>query len=63
MLSWNMDNILSFCLHRITNGAAEGINCKIKGIKRMVCGYRDEEYFKTAIYFFCDGLDLYLKQA
>jgi len=28
-------------------------------IKRKACGYRNKENFKTAIYFFCGGLDLY----
>ena len=63
MLSRHLDNILTFCRHRITNGAAEGINSKIMAIKRWACGYRNREHFKTAIYFFCGGLDLYPKQA
>jgi len=49
--------------HQITNGAAEGLNSKIMAIKRRACGYRYREHFKTAIYFFCGGLDLYPKQA
>ena len=28
-------------------------------IKRKACGYRNREHFKTAIYFFCGGLNLY----
>ncbi len=62
MLSRHLDNILTFCRHRITNGAAEGLNSKIMAIKRRACGYRNREHFKTAIYFFCGGLDLYPKQ-
>ncbi|OXS29866.1 MAG: ISL3 family transposase, partial [Desulfovibrio sp. MES5] len=44
---------------RITNGVAEGLNSKIMAIKRKACGYRNREHFKTAIYFFCGGLNLY----
>ncbi len=63
MLSRHLDNILTFCRHRITNGAAEGLNSKIMAIKRRACGYRNREHFKTAIYFFCGGLDLYPRHA
>ena len=41
------------------NGVAEGLNSKIMTIKRKACGFRNLENFKTAIYFFCGGLDLY----
>lgn len=52
-------NVVSYCTHRITNAVAEGINSKIMSIKRRVGGYRNPENFKTAIYFYCGGLDLY----
>ena len=55
----HLENILSFCRHRVTNAVAEGLNSKIMAIKRRACGYRNKEHFKTAIYFFCGGLDLY----
>ncbi len=55
----HMDNIVTFCRHRVTNAVAEGLNSKIMAIKRRACGYRNKEHFKTAIYFFCGGLDLY----
>ena len=32
---------------------------KIMSIKRRVGGYRNRENFKTAIFFYCGGLDLY----
>jgi hypothetical protein len=44
---------------RITNPVAEGINSKIMAIKHRVDGYRNREDFKTAIFFYCGGLDLY----
>lgn len=58
MLQNHLANILTYCTHRITNGVAEGLNSKIMTIKRKACGYRNKENFKTAIYFFCGGLDL-----
>lgn len=59
MLRNHLANILTYCTHPITNGVAEGLNSKIMTIKRKACGYRNKENFKTAIYFFCGGLDLY----
>jgi hypothetical protein len=38
---------------------AEGINSKIMVIKRRGDGYRNRQNFKTAIYFYCGGLNLY----
>lgn len=52
-------NVVSYCTHGITNAVAETINSKIMAVKRRVGGYRYSENFKTAIYFFCRGLDLY----
>ncbi|PHQ36988.1 ISL3 family transposase [Rhodopirellula bahusiensis] len=52
-------NVVSYCTHFITNAVAEGMNSKIMSIKRRVGGYRNRENFKTAIYFYCGGLDLY----
>jgi transposase len=52
-------NVVSYCTHRITNGVAEGMNSKIMSIKRRVGGFRNKENFKTAIFFYCGGLDLY----
>jgi transposase len=59
LIQRHLENILTFCHHRITNGVAEGLNSKIMAIKRKACGYRNRDHFKTAIYFFCGGLDLY----
>lgn len=55
----HLENILTHCVHPITNGVAEGLNSKIMSIKRKACGYRNKDNFKTAIYFFCGGLQLY----
>ena len=52
-------NVVSYCTHGIINAVAKGLNSKIMSIKRRVGGYRNRENFKTAIYFYCGGLDLY----
>ena len=54
-----LDNVVSYCKHHITNAVAEGINSKIMAIKRRVGGYRNKQNFKTAIFFYCGGLQLY----
>lgn len=42
--------LLSYFTHRIDNGKAEGINNKIKVLKRQAYGFRDQEYFKLRLY-------------
>ena len=54
-----LQNVVSYCTHKITNAVAEGMDSKIMSIKRRVGGYRNPQNFKTAIYFYCGGLDLY----
>ena len=44
---------------RVTNATGEGLNSKIRTIKKMAYGYRNQEHFKIAIFFHCGGLDLY----
>jgi transposase len=58
-LKRHLTNRLTSFQHRITNAASEGLNSKIEAIKKMACGFRNVEHFKTAIYFHCGGLDLY----
>lgn len=50
-LSRHRKGILNYFDHRITTGKVEGINNKIKVLKRQAYGYRDKEYFKLRIYF------------
>lgn len=59
MLQNHLPNVLTYCTHGITNAVAEGLNSKIMTIKRLARGYRTPENFKTAIYFFCGGLNLH----
>lgn len=43
-------DLLNYFKHRITNGKTEGINNKIKTMKRQAYGFRDMEYFKLRLY-------------
>jgi transposase len=49
LLSHGKD-LLNYFKHRITNGKTEGINNKIKTMKRQAYGFRDIEYFKLRLY-------------
>ncbi|MFP4679551.1 MAG: transposase [Chitinispirillaceae bacterium] len=49
--------------HQITNALGESVNAKIEKAKRMACGFRNRDHYKTAIYFHCGGLDLYPRPA
>ncbi len=42
--------LTNYFKHRITNGKTEGINNKIKTMKRQAYGFRDMEYFKLRLY-------------
>lgn len=46
--------LLSYFSHRITTGPLEGLNNKIKVLKRQAYGFRDDEYFKLRLYFLHD---------
>jgi len=46
----NFYHIISYFRHKITNGKAEGLNNKIKTLKRQAYGFRDMEYFKLRLY-------------
>ena len=42
--------LTNYFKHKITNGKTEGINNKIKTMKRQAYGFRDMEYFKLRLY-------------
>ena len=42
--------LMCYFRHRISTGPLEGLNNKIKVLKRVVYGYRDREYFKLRLY-------------
>ena len=58
-LNSHINNIVTYAKHRITNALGESLNSKIEKVKRLACGYRNRDHYKTAIYFHCGGLDLY----
>lgn len=62
-LKRHIDNIVTYAKHRITNALGESLNAKIEKAKRMACGFRNREHYKTSIYFHCGGLDLYPRPA
>lgn len=41
--------ILGYFVFRISNGKMEGINNKIKNLKRQAYGFRDKEYFRLRL--------------
>lgn len=49
-LAKHRTGILNFFKYHITNGRIEGINNKIKTLKRQAYGFRDLEYFKLRLY-------------
>ena len=46
-----LEYILAWYDHRITTGPLEGLNNKIKVLKRSAYGYRDQEFFGLRILF------------
>lgn len=49
LLQRNAYSILAYFKYRLSNGFAEGINNKIKVVKRIAFGFHDFEYFKLKI--------------
>jgi len=49
-LLYRFQGLLSYFDHGIDNGKAEGINNKIKVLKRKAYGFNDQEYFKLKLY-------------
>ena len=58
MLRGHLDGILSWTKHRVSNGAVEGMNNKIKSISHRSFGFRTAENFIAAIYHCCARLPL-----
>ena len=50
--------ILNAIRHKATNGKLEAKNNSIQRIKRMACGFRNRDRFRTAILFHLGNLDL-----
>jgi len=62
MCQSHLANILTFFVHRLTNGPIEGLNNKIQGLIKKAYGYRNKARFKTDIFFHLGGLNLYPSQ-
>jgi len=62
MLRGHLDGILSWTRHRVSNGAVEGMNNKIKSISHRSFGFRTAENFIAAIYHCCAKLPLPVKR-
>jgi transposase len=58
-LKAHLDTIVTYARHRRTNALGESLNSKIEKVKRLACGFRNRDHYRTAIYFHCGGLDLY----
>jgi len=58
MLRGHLDGILSWTKSRVSNGAVEGMNNKIKSISHRSFGFRTAENFIAAIYHCCARLPL-----
>jgi len=56
MILHYLSGVLSYFKYHITNSKAEGLNNKIKVLKRMAYGYRDEKYFQLKILRRCGYL-------
>jgi len=50
-LNRHRHGLLSYFKHRISTGPLEGLNNKIKVLKRQAYGFRDMLYFKLRLYF------------
>lgn len=57
MIELHADCILAYYDYRISSGKVEGVNNKIKTIKRQAYGFRDDEYFKLQILSMHDDID------
>jgi transposase len=58
MLRSHLGGILPWTKLRLSNGAVEGMNNKIKSISHRSFGFRSAQYFIAAIYHCCARLPL-----
>ena len=58
MLRSHLDGVLAWTKARVSNGAVEGMNNKIKSISHRSFGFRTAENFIAAIYHCCARLPL-----
>ena len=58
MVKNHLWGIINAIVLKVTNARMESINARIQRVKKMACGFRNMDRFKTAIYFHLGGLDL-----
>lgn len=58
MLRRNLVGILNAIKKKSTNALPESLNSKIQKIKRIACGFRNRERFRSAILFHLGGLNV-----
>ena len=58
MIKEDLENIISYLEHRISNAATEGFNGVIQSIKANARGFRSFKNYRVAILFQCGKLDL-----
>jgi len=58
MLRSHLDGVLAWTKTRLSNGAVEGMNNKIKSISHRSFGFRSASNFIAAIYHCCARLPL-----
>jgi hypothetical protein len=49
---------LTLSVHRITNACLEGLNAKVRTVKKAVRGFRGFENLQTAIFLLCENPQL-----
>ena len=50
MIAEHLDGILTWCDLRVSNGAVEGMNNKVKAVSHRSYGFRTTENYTTAIW-------------
>ena len=59
MIKRHLQGIVTAVVLRATHAMAESINSRIQWVKRLACGFRNEERFQRAIYFHLGALSLH----
>ena len=63
LIQRHLPNLLTYLQHRLTDASLEAVSATIRWVKKAARGFRNMEHFKTAIYFYCGGLDLYTHES
>jgi transposase len=58
MIHRHLENLLTYCRHKITNAVSEGLNSRVQSIKSAARGFRQFANYRTRILFYCGKLDL-----